>query len=161
MIKIDWFSDLEILKIPQQIYRETYQQNLKTGSKLVSTEKQEHPIQSEPQKSSNLNNTHPNIEQTQTEKEKLNVEAIKIMMTKNKTTLPSLRTQDWKTVNVEMEKINELLTYILMNNIRELNEMNYARAKLVGRKTKLTLMNSSNHPNPGWEIRLETQIGKL
>ena len=44
-------------------------------------------------------------------------------MSENKTTLPSLRNQDWKTVKTENEKINELLTNMSMNNIAVLNEL--------------------------------------
>ena len=52
-------------------------------------------------------------------------------MTEKKTTLPSLRKEDWKKVKVETEKINKLLIYISTDNITELNELIYAEAKLV------------------------------
>ena len=56
------------------------------------------------------------------------------MMSENKTTLSSLRNQDWKIVKVETEKINELLTHNSTNNITELNELIYAGTKLVCEK---------------------------
>ena len=40
-------------------------------------------------------------------------------MSSKKTTLRSLRNQDWKTVKAETEKINELLTHISSNIIIE------------------------------------------
>ena len=46
-----------------------------------------------------------------------------------KRTLPSFRNQDLKTVKVETEKTNELLTHISKNNIAELHEPIYAGAK--------------------------------
>ena len=36
------------------------------------------------------------------------------------TTLPSLRNIEWRTVKMEINKINQVLPYILMNNITEL-----------------------------------------
>ena len=61
------------------------------------------------------------------------------------TTLPFLSYQNRKTVKVETEKINELLTHISTNNIKELNELIYARAKLVCEKIGVLLKNFSNH----------------
>ena len=46
-------------------------------------------------------------------------------MSSEKTTLPSLRNIDWKTLKIETNKIN---------NITELNELIYAGAKLVCEK---------------------------
>ena len=46
-----------------------------------------------------------------------------------KTTLLSLRNKDAKTVKVETKRINKLFTPT--NNITELNELIYARVKLV------------------------------
>ena len=57
--------------------------------------------------------TYPNtMEQTLTLEEKRNIVIIKRIMSEKKTTLPSLRNQDWETVKVETEKINKLLTCI-------------------------------------------------
>ena len=64
----------------------------------------------------------------------MNIEKLKRIMSEKKTKLPLLRNQDWKTVQAEMEKINKLLTHISMNNITELNKLNYTGAKLVRKK---------------------------
>ena len=41
-------------------------------------------------------------------------------MSEKETTLPSLRNRDWRTVKSETEKVNNLLTNILTNDITEL-----------------------------------------
>ena len=52
-------------------------------------------------------------------------------MPEKKTMLPSLRNQDWRTVESETEKVNDLLTNNLANDITELNDLIYAGAKFV------------------------------
>ena len=42
-----------------------------------------------------------------TQEDRINVEFIKKILTEHKTTLPFLRNQDWKKVEVETEKGNE------------------------------------------------------
>ena len=42
-----------------------------------------------------------------------------------KTTLSFLRKQDWRTVKSEIEKVNDLLTNIPINDITELNDLIY------------------------------------
>ena len=69
------------------------------------------------------------MEQTLTEDK--HVLIMKRTMSEKRTTLPSLRNQNRKTVKVETEKINELLTNISTKNITELNELIYAVVKLV------------------------------
>ena len=44
-------------------------------------------------------------------------------MNSEKTTLPSLRNLEWRTVKTETNKINQVLTYISTNNITKLNEL--------------------------------------
>ena len=46
-------------------------------------------------------------------------------MNGEKTTLPSLRNLEWRTVKTKTEKINQVLNYILTNNITEWNELIY------------------------------------
>ena len=46
------------------------------------------------------------------------------------TTLPSLGNTDLRTIEMETNKINQVLPYITTNNITELNEQIYSRAKL-------------------------------
>ena len=55
-------------------------------------------------------------------------------MTEKKTTLLSLRNQDWKTVKSETEKINDLFANIPTNDVTELNDSIYTGAKLVSEK---------------------------
>ena len=55
-------------------------------------------------------------------------------MYEQKTTLPSLRNIDWRTVKRKLKKINNLLRRISTNNIKELNELIYAGTKLVCEK---------------------------
>ena len=52
-------------------------------------------------------------------------------MNSEKTTLPSLRNIELRTVKTETNKINRVLPYISTNNITELNERIYAGEKLV------------------------------
>ena len=57
-----------------------------------------------------------------TQEEKINVEIMKRIMSEKKTTLLSLRNQDWKTVKSGTKKVSDLLTNIPTNNITELND---------------------------------------
>ena len=82
-------------------------------------------------------------------------------MSEKKTTLPSLRSYDWKKVKVETEKINKLLSNIPTGDIIELNELIYAGARLVCKRIGILLRNLKRNTKPGWEIRLEGQIKKL
>ena len=59
-----------------------------------------------------------------------NIAFIKRIMTKKKTTLQSIRNQDWKKVKEETEKVNKLLKKNTpTDNITELNDQIYAGAK--------------------------------
>ena len=60
-------------------------------------------------------------------------------MSEKKTTLPSLRNQNWRTAKSETEKVNDLLTNIPTNDITELNDLTYAGAKLVCKKNRCPL----------------------
>ena len=82
-------------------------------------------------------------------------------MNREKATLPSLRNIEWRTVKTETEKINQVLTYISTNNITKLNELIYARAKLVCNKLMMSLKSTNKKSKLGEEIRLETQIKNL
>ena len=58
-------------------------------------------------------NTQPNnTEQTLTQEQKVNFKNLKRFMNGEKTTLPSLRNIEWRTVKMETEKINQVITYI-------------------------------------------------
>ena len=78
-----------------------------------------------------------------------------------KTTLSSLRDQDWKIVNVGTEKVNKLLPNIPAGNITELNELIYAGAKPVCDKISVPLRNKIRNTKSGWKINLEEQLKKL
>ena len=84
-----------------------------------------------------------------TQADRKNVELIKKIMTEEKTTLSSLRNQNWEKVQVETEKVNILLKHILTNNITELNEVNYAGAKLVRDKIGIPQRNTHRNTKPG------------
>ena len=67
------------------------------------------------------------------------------------TILPSLRNIEWKTLKIEMNKINNILPYIPTNNITELIDLIYAKAKLVceniGIPSKCTKKHSTRNGN--------------
>ena len=82
-------------------------------------------------------------------------------MYSEKTTLPPLRNIEWRTVKTEMNKINQVLTYISTNNITELNELIYAGPKLDCEKIGISSKSTKDKSKPGWQIRLETLIENL
>ena len=82
-------------------------------------------------------------------------------MSEKKTILPSLRNLEWKTVETETERINELLTYSSRNNITELNKLIFAGEKLVSDKIDVPLKTTNKNANPRLRIRLKTQIRNL
>ena len=96
------------------------------------------------------------VEQTLTQEGKINVEILKRIRSEKKTALNSLWNQNWKTIEVETEKINDLLTNIPMKNIADLNNLIYARAKLSCEKVGLALKKKNKMATPWWEIRLKT-----
>ena len=79
-------------------------------------------------------------------------------MKSEKTTLPSSRNIEGRIVKIEKNKMNQELTYILTNNIRELNELIYAGAKLVCEKIGIPSKSTKKTSNPVWEFRQETKI---
>ena len=95
-----------------------------------------------------------------TQEEKTNVDTIKTIMSEKNTTLTSLGNQDWRTVKSKIEKVNDFVTKISTNDIAELNDLIYARAKLVCVKLGIPLNTTGRKSKPGWELRLESQIKK-
>ena len=87
--------------------------------------------------------------QTLTQEEKTNVYTIKRIMSENKTTLLSLRNQDWKKVKSETQKVNNLLTNIPTNDITELNDLVYAGEILVCKKIGVHLKIKDRKSKPG------------
>ena len=72
-------------------------------------------------------------------------------MNGKKTTLPSLRNLEWKTAKTETEKINQELTCISTNNVTELNEIIYAKAKLICEKIGV--------PSKSTKTKIKTWMG--
>ena len=58
-------------------------------------------------------------------------------MNSEKTTLPSLRIIEWRTVMTETNKLNQEIPCISTNNITKLNELIYAGVKLVCEKIRI------------------------
>ena len=129
----------------------------------IST-KRKKPIQNEPT-SENGNPTQQNTTQQNnlvlTQEQKLILRNLKGILNSEKTTLPSLRNIEWRIVKAEMNKVNQVLTYIPTNNITDLNELIYAGAKLVCENVWIPLKNMKEKSKSGWEFRLETQIENL
>ena len=77
----------------------------------------------------------------------MNVDIIKRIMSEEKTTLPSLRNQERRIVKSETEKINDLLTNILTNDITKFNDLIYAGVTLVCEKIGV-LLKTTDSQNP-------------
>ena len=107
--KNGWFSDLEILEIHQQIYRQTHQRTPTAVTETINTGKPETSNQTVHDNDPCAANTQT---QTLAQDEETNVDTIKRIMSEKKTTLPSLRNKDWRTVKFEAEKVNDLLINI-------------------------------------------------
>ena len=132
IIKKGWFSDVEIIEIQQKINDQRDNNSLPDTSN-INIQKQ--PNRNEPTISENGNPTQPNTaqpnnpEQTLSLEQKLNLGNLKRILNSEKTTLPSLRNIEWRTVKAETNKVNQVLTYVSTNNITELNELIYVGAK--------------------------------
>ena len=87
-------------------------------------------------------------------KKKTNSDTVRRIMSEKKTTLPSLRNQDWRTLKSETEKVKYLLTKIPTNDITDLNDLIYAGAKLVCEKIWTLLKTTDRNPNLSWELVL-------
>ena len=78
-------------------------------------------------------------------------------MNSEKTTLPSLRNIEWRTVKTETNKINQVLPHISTNNITESNELIYAEAKVIcekiGISSKITKKNEKEDGKFDWKRR--------
>ena len=57
--------------------------------------------------------------------------------------------------------MNDLLTNIFKNDIRELHDLIYTGAKLVCEKIGVPLKTTDRKSKPRWELRLESQIKRL
>ena len=70
-------------------------------------------------------------------------------MSDKKTTLPSLRNQDWRTIKLETEKSKDLLTNIPTKNIMVLKFLSYAGEKLVLEKIRVPFKTTDRNSNLG------------
>ena len=68
---------------------------------------------------------------------------------------------EWRIVRAETNKVIQVLAYVSTNNIIEINELIYARPKLVCEKIGISSKSTKEKSKPGWEFRLETQIKNL
>ena len=145
IIKKGWFSDFGILEIHQKINN---QQDNNTVPDISRINKQKQPKRNEPPTLENGNTIQPNNpKQILSQEQKLNLENLKRIMKSEKTTLPSLRNIEWRTVKTEMNKINQVLAYISTNNITKLNELIYAGAKVVCEKIGIPSKSTKENQN--------------
>ena len=136
IIKKGWFSDLELQEIHRKTHKQTYNTVPDTSSDVKQKQSNEKELQTSAKENTTLpNDTLPsNQKETLSQEQKINQENEKKIISSEKTTLPSLRNIEWKTLKIETDKINHMLPYILTNNITELNELIYAGAKSVSEK---------------------------
>ena len=69
-----------------------------------------------------------------------------------KTTLPSLRNIEWRTLKTETNRINQMLPYISTNSISELNDLIYAGTRLVCEKIRVPLKSTNKQSKLEWEV---------
>ena len=93
-----------------------------------------------------------------TREQKIHLENFKRIMNRKKSALPSQIKIEWGMVKTETEKINQVLIYLLTNNITELNELIYARAKLVCEKIRIASKSTKKNSKCGWKIEVKKQI---
>ena len=144
IIKKSWFSDLEILEMHQQIYREIYQHVFNTVTETLNTEKPETPEQTQTLRNSIWKTTHPN-----TTKQALTQEDImKRIMSEKKTTLPSLRNQNWKTVKAETKKKKWLINKYPNEQHHRIKRSNLCRREIILWKIGVSPKNTNSNSNP-------------
>ena len=153
IIKKGWFSDLEILEIHQKINNE---QDSKTKPDTLNINKEKRPKRNESPTLENGNTTQlnnaqsNNPEQTLTQEQKVNLEDLRRILNSKKTTLPSLRNIEWRTVKTDTNKINQVLPYISTNDITEFTKVIYAGTKL-GYPQKTGRKNQSQDGKFDWK----------
>ena len=152
------FSDVEILEIHQKIDNE---QESNTISDAPSINKQELPNRNELPTSENRDATLPNNAVNTNTRTKGKSIKFKVNYERGKDYLTITKGIELRTVKMETKKINQVLPYLSMNNITELNELIYAGAKLVCEKIGIPSKSTKKKSKPGWGIRLETQIKNL
>ena len=106
-------------------------------------------------------NTASNPTEILSQEQLTNPENLKRIMNSVKTTLPSLRNIEWRTFKTETNRINQMLHYISINNISELNDLIDAGEKLVYEKIGVQSKSMKKQFKQGWEVWLETQMKKV
>ena len=72
------------------------------------------------------NDTLPsNHEETLSQEQKINLENVKRIMSSEKTTLPSLKNIEWKTLKIETNLINHILPYVIITIIMSCHQHGY------------------------------------
>ena len=146
IIKEVWSSDLEIQEIRQKTNNE---QDTNTISDTLCFHKQVQSNRNEPPNLENRNTIQPhNKEQTLIQEQKIDFENLKRIMNEQRTTLPPRRNIEWRTIKMETEKINQVLTNLSIKNKTEVNELIYAGAKLVCEKIEVHLIARIKSKNP-------------
>ena len=113
IIRKGWFSDLEILEIHQKTQTQ--------DNTIPITSSGANPKQHIRNELPTLENEYATVPshptETLSQKPQTNLENLKRIMNSEKTTLPSLRNIEWRTLKTETNKINQILPYISTNNI--------------------------------------------
>ena len=103
-----------------------------------------------------LENEYATVPSNSTEKlsqeQQTNTENLKRIMNSEKTTLPSFRNMEWRTLKTETNKINQILPHISTNNITDLNDLIYTGAKLVCEKIWVPSKSTKKQSKPGWKV---------
>ena len=152
IIKKDcFFLNLKILDMHQK----SNTQDNNTVPDISRIVKQNQPNRNELPSSGNKNATLPNNVQPSNpikhyaQEQKIDLENVKRMKNTEKTTLPSLRNIELRTLKIETNKINKVLPYISTNNITKLNELIYRGAKLVCEKIEIPSKSMKKKSKPG------------
>ena len=148
VIKIGWFSDLEILELC--IKSEKHEQDPRpTGVKTLNTEKKG------PKPNWNTKSQKPKHQTSQHYKTNVNTRRQNRCRNNKKITTEKKTKEDWKYIQLETEKVNKLLPNIPTCNIIELKKLIYAEAKLICDEIGISSRNPERKRKTGWEIRRE------
>ena len=93
IIKKDWFSDIEILEIHQKIHKQNYNTVPDTSSGVKQKQSNKKELQSSANENTTLpNDTLPsNQEEILSQDQKINLENVKRIVSREKTILPSYK----------------------------------------------------------------------
>ena len=95
---------------------------------------------------------HPNAN-TDPRGKKTNIDAIKRIMSDKEIHIAFSQKLRQEDSQVRNQKVNDLLTNILTNDITELNDLIYAGVKLISEKIGVLLKTTDRKLRPGWELR--------